>query len=131
METPLVDLAVLLPAVRTVTVNENTDKAEAINISPFRYKQFREVSKNIVLIRASANSAGDLDLLKLVSDHGEEISEIIRIACGKTSEWLGELELTDVLLLAAAVLEVNRDFFSQRLAPMIRELTQRLASGAK
>ena len=34
-------------------------------------------------------------------------------------------------LLAAAVLEVNRDFFSQRLAPMIRELTQRLASGAK
>lgn len=131
METPLVDLNVLLPAVRTVTVNENTDKAEAINIAPFRYKQFREVSKHIVLIRASANGDGDVDLLKLVSDHGEEISEIIRIACNKPAEWLGELELTDVLLLAAAVLEVNRDFFSQRLAPMIRELTQRLASGAK
>lgn len=128
---PAVDLNTLLPTIKTVTVNENTDKAEAINIAPFRYKQFTEVSKHIVLIRANVKTDGDVDLLKLVSEHGAEIGEIVRIACKKDQAWMDELELTDVLALVAAVLEVNRDFFSQRLAPMLRDLAARLANGVK
>lgn len=131
MDTPLVDLNTLIPTIKTVTVKKDQEGAEAIKITPFRFSQFAEVSKYIVLIRANTDESGDLDMLKLVADHGKEIGDIIRVATGKPTEWVGDLELTDALELAVAILEVNRDFFSQRLVPRLRELAAKLSSGGK
>ena len=74
---------------------------------------------------------GELDLMKLVGDHGEEVTDIIVVAIGKPKDWVDELDLVNVLQLAAAIMQVNRDFFSQKLAPQLRELAARLSSGPR
>ena len=129
---PAVDLNTLLPITKTVTVFADTDKAEAIKIAPFLFGDFKEVVKHIVVIRAKVlGGPGDLDMLQLVADFGHEIGELIRIAAGKDAVWINSLVLTDVVKLAAAVLEVNRDFFTRNLGPVLKELSQRLSNGAR
>lgn len=118
-------LTTLLPAIKTVIINEGTDKAEVLNIEPFKYKQFYLVSANLMIIKSSIKGE-DLDLLNLVATNGEEIGKIISIACNKPEEWVDKLDLTEVVKLAGAIVEVNRDFFFQRLAPTIRALKEKL-----
>lgn len=120
------DLATLIPAVMKVMVAD-----EEMNIQPFLWKQFREVAKLIQPIRMSMGTDGELDLMKLVADHGDEVTAIIGIATGKSREWVEALALDYVLRLAAAILQVNRDFFSQKLAPELNALAVRLSSGPK
>ena len=125
------DLLTLIPTSIPVLVCKGTDKEETINISPFVWKQFREVAKLIQPISFSTDEAGDLKLMELVSNYGEEVTDIICVAARKPREWVDELDLVDLLLLAATTMKVNRDFFSQTLAPQLRELAAKLSSGAE
>ena len=104
---------------------------EKLTIRPFIWKQFRQVAKLVQPIKLVTDDKGELDLMKLVGDNGEEITDIIVVATGKPREWVDALDLTSVLPLAAAILQVNRDFFSQKLAPQLQALAVKLSSGPK
>lgn len=71
-------------------------------------------------------------LMLLVARRAEDVSRVVAIATGCDEQWLGERDLADLAELAAAVLEVNADFFVQRLLPMVQRLlpalTQRLTT---
>jgi hypothetical protein len=67
--------------------------------------------------------------------HLDELIELISAAIEKPHEWGGALTLDEVIELAGAVLEVNLDFFSSRLAPALARqmdrLTLRLAGSTR
>ena len=126
MSNPAADLTTLLPFAKTVQAG-----GESIDIAPFRFKQFREVSQYLQIVRSKVSGDGNLDLLQLVADFGGEVGNILRIATGQNAAWVDDLGLDDVLVLAAAILEVNRDFFSQRLGPRLQELMASLSGGER
>lgn len=125
------DLATLIPDGQKVIITDDAGGCEELHIRPFVWKQFRQVAKLVQPIQMHTDEKGDLNLMKLVGDHGEEVTDIIVVATGKPKEWVDALNLTSILPLAAAILQVNRDFFSQKLGPQLQELAAKLSNGPK
>ena len=136
------DLETLLPTAETVAISEGSESSETITLTPFRWKQFKEVTELVkglslpmkateVLEPESGEmvTVQEIDYLALVSNHGDVITKIIAIGAGKPEIWVNNLELTDIVPLAAGIIKVNKDFFFQRLAPKLRELVGKLSAG--
>ena len=72
---------------------------------------------------ASQVLAGDNDalamLMGLVGDHGEALIEATAWCIDRKPEWVRRADLVDFITLVQAVIGVNRDFFTQRLAPLL------------
>lgn len=126
MTTP--DLNTLLPTIKSVTINADSENAEVIKITPFRFGQFQEVIKHISTLKASMSADGDVDIMKLIAEHGNEVGDVIALATKKTIAQVNDLSLDEICELALAIVEVNRDFFSQRLTPKLREMGARLTA---
>lgn len=61
-----------------------------------------------------------LDLmLDLIGNHGDAVFQAAAIAIGREPEWVAEGDLAEFAELATAVIEVNRDFFVRKLAPLL------------
>lgn len=58
-------------------------------------------------------------VLDLVDNHSEAVFAAAAICTGKTAAWLEDGALDEFVLLAKTVFEVNRDFFAQKLAPLL------------
>lgn len=123
------ELSALVPNIKTVTIRSNQPDAEVIKITPLKFRQFSEVAKHVVTFRSLTSENGDLDIMSLVANHGSEVAQVISIALDKDPKWVDSLDLDDTLELVMTIVEVNRDFFSQQLAPKLREMTKRLSAG--
>jgi hypothetical protein len=58
-------------------------------------------------------------LLDLVGDHGDAVFEAAALAVGRDAEWVAGGDPAEFAELATAVIEVNRDFFVRKLAPLL------------
>jgi hypothetical protein len=72
--------------------------------------------------------AGEPDWPALLGEHGEAVLAALALGSRQPREWVDALPLDEALTLAAAVFEVNADFFVQRLAPTIGALAQGLSA---
>ena len=79
----------------------------------------------------AAGGMSFVELAMLILDHRNDVAKMIQAATGKSSEWVGERDLDDIAKLAVAVIEVNRNFFVQRLAPAIAELLAEVSGGVR
>lgn len=68
----------------------------------------------------------DLDWLGLLADHGDALITAIAVASRRPQEWVAGLEMDDAIRLAAALFEVNADFFVQRVVPTIQHAAARI-----
>lgn len=72
------------------------------------------------------------DVIGAVTKHTAGMIEATAIGAGADREWLGEQDMEALAALAAAVVQVNADFFVQRVMPHIegaaRFLTDRIAA---
>ena len=119
------DLEILLPSHREIKI-----KDETIKIAPFKFAQFGLASKFIQAIRSKVGDInGDVDLFNLMATCSEEVRGICVISTGKDSEWVADLELTEAITLVAAIIEVNKDFFIQKVRPLMREMMERISTG--
>ena len=66
--------------------------------------------------------------VEAITDHWDSARAAVAVATGAEPEWLDELEPTDFLRLVQAVVEVNGDFFVQRLTPLIVALQAQMAA---
>jgi len=66
-------------------------------------------------------------VLDIVGDQGEQVLEAVAIAIGKPADFVSKGSLEDFERLAMKVLEVNRDFFVQRLGPLLGALKKQAA----
>ncbi|WP_139381424.1 hypothetical protein [Pseudoxanthomonas indica] len=72
------------------------------------------------LIDEQATDAQTLDgILGLIADHGEALWEAVALAIGRDPLWVSGSDAAEFMDLAMAVLEVNRDFFTRRIAPLL------------
>ncbi len=121
------DLSVLEPT--TVTVGY---RGETLEITPLKVGQIprflRAVRPMFGALAGQVTSPGvagggvELDILKLVEDHGEGLIEAAAIAINRKPEWVGGGDADQFALLVKAVIEVNADFFAKRVAPLLGNL---------
>ena len=123
------DAAVLFPG-KTVTV-----MGEDILVEPFSFvvimtkasKLARSFSGSLKAA-SSGSTLGDV-VLNIMADGGDDILKLVQLAVpGKPPEWWGKLQPDDGVALIAAVLEVNRDFFTQRLEAPLKKLTEAIGA---
>ena len=69
---------------------------------------------------AQLRDGDELDvLLDLVVDHGEASFAAAALVTGKPQAWIESGDPAEFVELATAIFEVNRDFFIQKLAPLL------------
>lgn len=69
----------------------------------------------------------DLDLgsiLSFIGEHGDAIFEAVSLATGLPVEELQEGDIGEFVVLAKAVVGVNRDFFTRTLVPLLAGLAR-------
>jgi hypothetical protein len=96
----------------------------SIAITPIKVRDLPRFLKAIELI-AQELSAGDI--AGALMRHADAVIEATAIGAGVDRAWLEE-QTPDVLAeLAAKVLEVNADFFVQRVLPVVNAAAERLS----
>ena len=76
--------------------------------------------------------AADTPPAELLVRHGERLVPMVAQLTGQSREWVEALPLDEAVELLGTLIEVNADFFTQRLRPVIQKrmtaLTQTLGS---
>jgi hypothetical protein len=114
------DFQTFPPAPRVVTV-----AGTALELTPIR---LGELPRLLAAVRPlAADLSAEPDWLDLLARHGEAVLELLAITTRRERAWINDLSLEDAVQLAAAVFEVNADFFVGRVVPAIQGAAQRLA----
>lgn len=119
------DLEVMIPAPRTVTVGR-----EQVTIPPLKVKQLTQVLKlsKPLVPSLSAMGKGNADIAALVVDFPDQVVAIVAVLLNREVAWVEELEVDSLVDLATAVVEVNLDFFIQKVLPSVLKAMAGLAS---
>ena len=67
-----------------------------------------------------------LQLADLLGDHGDAVFDALAIASGIDAKALRSAQLDEVLRVAQVCIRVNRDFFTQRVAPLLAGTVRQL-----
>lgn len=97
----------------------------ALELTPVRLGELPHLL-GVVQPFADAISA-EPDWLDLLARHGNGVLELLALTTRRERAWIDDLSLDDAVQLAAAVFEVNADFFVRRVVPGIARSADRLA----
>ena len=111
------DLQNLLAIGKTVTLSNGREQ----KINPLRFRQFGEVSAILKKIKVNVMDE-NVDVMAVVTDHYAELTDILHIALKWPKEEIEDLYMDDLATLVLAVIEVNGDFFAQRMLPALDKL---------
>lgn len=109
------ELSVHVPQASTVTVRET-----AIAVRPLTVRQIAGVTRALKAVDFT-KGLDALDMPSLLADHADAVVQAVAIAANCEAEFLQDAAADEFLMLAAAVVEVNTDFFVQRLAPILTD----------
>lgn len=109
------DSQVLFPG-KEVTLSTG----EVIHVKPFTFIECMTSAAKYA--RSLAGSLRTANVLDIVADGGEDVLRLVQLAVKKPDKFWKDLMPDDGLALTAAVLETNRDFFSQRLEAPLKSL---------
>lgn len=114
------DFQAFPPVPRVVTV-----AGVAVELTPIR---LGELPRLLAVVRPLAEAfSSDPDWMALLERHGEAVLDLLALATRRERAWINDLSLDDAVQLAAAVFEVNADFFVRRVAPSIAQAATRVA----
>jgi hypothetical protein len=94
---------------------------ETIKVSPFPFGQLPKVAACFAKIKDVIEGG---DLIEIASAGGEDLLALLCLAVSKPRAWFDTLPSDEGLNLMATVIQVNRDFFVQRMSPVLQRLTQ-------
>jgi len=104
--------------VQSVTV---TVAGEQVSVQPLKVGQVPAFA------RASRGILQDLDklsgaegIMELLADHGDDLISAVCVATGMPVNVVQSLAMDEFVQLATAVVQVNADFFTRRLAPTVQ-----------
>lgn len=112
-------------------------KGETVTVSPLTVRQIPAFARAIkpsfpelASVFGGLMDGAEIDpqvIVDLLADHGDALIDATAVATGKPAEWIGESDAAEFIGLVRAVIEVNADFFAQRLGPTMAAAA---ASGA-
>ena len=107
------DLETLIPLDVQITV-----AGETLTLKPLKVGSLPAFLRAISPVMQSL-AAPAIDWLGLFGERGDDLLSAIAIAVGKPREWVDDLAADEAILLAAKVIEVNADFFTQTVIPKL------------
>ncbi|WP_298220145.1 DUF6631 family protein [Halothiobacillus sp.] len=122
------EVDILFPEGKTITIG-----GEEITIKPLTFGQIPKASKMIAPIIKAMSSAelGGQSLLDLAGNWveimavgGEDLIALIGWAINKDRDWFDSLGMDDGINLIKTVIEVNSDFFTKKVIPMLPQASQ-------
>lgn len=72
--------------------------------------------------------SGDIDVLELIDKHADQVIEAAAVAVKLTREEIEAGSVDEFMELVSTIVEVNSDFFVQRVAPQMAAAMQRAAA---
>jgi hypothetical protein len=117
------DLDVLEPKGNTVTY-----LGERLEVKPLTIGQlpkFVRLARPVIDALLDADfeklsEGADVDMLMgLIDQHGDKVFEAASLVTGKPRDWLEAGDIAEFVTLVMAIVAVNRDFFTQKLAPLL------------
>lgn len=120
------ELETIFPTGKQVNIGEET-----LNITPFKLGQINKVLKaaepmfvvfKTVDTNGTDEEVGSKIITELLLHCGDSIRDILAISVNKSVEWVDELEADKVIELLSVIFEVNKDFFIQKVLPMLKKV---------
>lgn len=96
-----------------------------IAVTPIRVRELPAFMRAVEPIIGMIAAGGDM--AALLAHNADAVIEATAIGARVERGFVDELELDELLGMAAAVLEVNADFFVQRLLPAFTAASERMA----
>ena len=93
---------------------------EIVAIKPLKIGQMPAFLRAITPVMQQLGGNG-IDWLALFGEHGDDLLTAVSIAIGKPRTWVDALDADEAILVAAKVIEVNADFFTQTVMPRLNE----------
>lgn len=109
------DLQQMIPETVEVTVG-----GETLTIGPIKIRQVSRVARKVGgLVRFFAGDTFNFE--GLLTEGAEDLMEALAAATDQPVEWIGELNLDEVVRLTRTVVEVNADFFARTVLPEVEK----------
>ncbi len=118
------DLETLIPQAVELVID-----GEPLAIKPLKVGQMPAFLRAITPVMQQIGGDG-IDWLALFGERGDDLLTAVSIAVGKPRAWVDELAADEAILLAAKVIEVNADFFTQTVMPRLDGLIARTGATA-
>ena len=120
------ELAQLFPTGKEITIRD-----ENLTIKPFKFGELPRVFKAIeplsasitALVQTQSFNASSIGFL--FSSGGDGILDLLAVGTRKPRSWVDDLEMDEGIEVLTAVLEVNADFFIQKVLPRINEALEK------
>ncbi|MFZ6775798.1 hypothetical protein ACO0LD_03125 [Undibacterium sp. Ji83W] len=126
---PQDDLSKIIPTVKTIII-----AGESLPIQPFKVGRLPLVLTAVQPIAyvLMGNAQGSkLDMLNLVIAHTDDSLNLLSVLANKPRDWVDGLDIDDAVTLLTALLEVNIDFFIQRVLPRLLQTIGTLSTAVK
>lgn len=127
------DLSVVAPEPIVVVV-----KGERIEVKQVKVGQLTKVMRIVhpfydKLTKAKAEAdrkqeSFSVNLFQIVVEHTDPAIEIITVLTNKDRAWVEDMGIDELVALFGAVVEVNLDFFLQKVLPSLLKLTAGLSA---
>ena len=115
---------------RTVTPR-NGEPTEVV-VKQFYTDQALEVMDQLEvvynLIKDAADPQGNVDLMGIIRSAKEEVFKILMSVLDKDRQWVGRLEIDDLLMLFGDVYNINVDFFVHRVKERLTKVTGQVST---
>lgn len=115
------DLNTIFPAVKVLNVG-----GEELTIRPFTFGQLPKVMAVLTKLSEPASKlyAGNIKDISLISELfascGEDIIGLMALCLGKPVDFINNLSQDEGIALVTAFIEVNSDFFIQKVLPTVK-----------
>lgn len=104
-------------------------RGKQIGVAPLPVKHLSKAARLARPITAAIVEIGagfevgmaQADMVLRIAESADEVIGLCALATGESEQWIGELDLAELVRLATVVLEVNADFFIRRLMPAAQE----------
>jgi hypothetical protein len=99
---------------------------EKIEVKPFTFGQLLKALKHLASIgnSLSLDNLTDSVVIQALAIHTEDVLALLMLATGKDKAFFDTLDSESGIDIALAAWRVNQDFFVQKLAPKIQQLSE-------
>lgn len=124
------DLSKMIPANPTITVG-----AEQVTIKNLKVGKLTQVVAAIqpfahLLPKPGNNpTSHPIDYFELVINHTDSVIDFTALILDKDPEWVKDLDVDQLVDILSAIVEVNLDFFIQKVLPSVSRAMVKLGSG--